>query len=72
MQSLVTIIDRLHVLAADTAAGHALIARAQSSPGLEKKWAEAGLKLRVTWVPDQICSNVLRIRYNVVMQKGEK
>ena len=29
-----------------------------------------GSGLRVTWVRDQICANVLRIGQNVVMQRG--
>lgn len=69
-QSLVTTIDSHHILAADNAAGRALIKAAEADEQLAHGWAEAGAKLRVTYVPDQLCANVLRIGRHVVMQQG--
>ena len=44
---------------------------ASSVPGPSAQGEAAGGRLKVTWVPDQLCANVLRIGKHVVMQRGE-
>ena len=96
-QSVVSAIAPRHILAADNAAGHALVALAESNEAMQHAWRAAAAAassargngdkaaasggasegggggsggLRVTWVPDQLCANVLRIGKHVVMQRG--
>lgn len=68
LKSLTSAIDAKHLLMADNEAGHRLHdAMRKSKEGLEIK---EGSEIKVTWVPDQLCANVLRIKGHVVMQEG--
>jgi len=71
LKSVVSTIAPRHVLAAGTPAGRLLVETAMSDDTLRAGWAAAGAGgLQVTYVPDAICANVLRIGGHVVMQKG--
>ena len=69
LKSLVSAIDTGHVLMADNEAGRMLLDAMRRSWEEERGSREA-LDLRVTFVPDQLCSNVLRVNGHVVMQVG--
>jgi hypothetical protein len=70
-QSVVSAIDKAHILAPDNAVGRSVVALAQADAKLGQIWADEGSDwLKVTFLPDKICANILRIGQNVVMQKG--
>jgi dimethylargininase len=60
LKSLASAIDTSHLLMADNEAGRMLYEA--------MKGTKEGLDFKVTWVPDQLCANILRIRDHVVMQ----
>ncbi|KAG1665000.1 hypothetical protein FOA52_014680 [Chlamydomonas sp. UWO 241] len=71
LKSIVSALASHHILVADSDAGRAMVAAARASPVLRAGWAAAGVAdIRVTYIPDALCANVLRIGRHVVMQKG--